>query len=40
MKDKSYIDQCIKTNDERAAYVAGKTLRKVHKKIGLTELIR
>ena len=40
MKDKSYIDQCIKTNDERSAYVAGKTLRKVHKKIGLTELIR
>ena len=40
MKDKSYIDQFIKTNDERAAYVAGKTLRKVHKKIGLTELIR
>ena len=40
MRDKSYIDQCIKTNDERAAYVAGKTLRKVHKKIGLTELIR
>ena len=40
LKDKSYIDQCIKTNDERAAYVAGKTLRKVHKKIGLTELIR
>lgn len=40
MKDKSYIDQCIKTNDEWAAYVAGKTLRKVHKKIGLTELIR
>ena len=40
MKDKAYIEQCIKTNDERAAYAANKTLRKVHKKVGLTELIR
>ena len=40
LKDKAYIERCIKANDEKAAYVANKTLRKVHKKIGLTEMIR
>lgn len=40
MKDKSYIDQCIKNNDDKARYFANKTLRKVQKKVGLTELIR
>lgn len=40
MKEKSYIDGCIKSNDEKASYMANKTLRKVHKKVGLTELIR
>ena len=40
LKDKAYIDGCIKENDAKAAYFANKTLRKVHKKIGLTELIR
>ncbi len=35
IKDKAYIDECIKKNDEKAAYVAGKTLRKVKKKVGL-----
>ncbi len=40
MKDKSYIDGCIKANDEKAAYVSNKTLRKVQKKVGLTERIR
>ena len=34
-KDKAYIDGCIK-----ASYFANKTLRKVHKKLGLTEMIR
>lgn len=38
--DKSYIDTCIKENDEKAQYFANKTLRKVQKKIGLTERIR
>jgi len=33
-KDKEYIDNIIKTNAERASYLANKTLRKVHKKIG------
>ena len=35
LKDKAYIDDCIKKNDERAAYVSNKTLRKVKKKVGL-----
>lgn len=40
MKDKSYIDSMIKANDEKASYYAMKTLRKVQKKVGLTERIR
>ncbi len=40
MKDKSYIDGIIKENGEKASYFANKTLRKVQKKIGLTEKIR
>lgn len=39
-KDKTYIDECIKENAEKASYFANKTLRKVHKKLGLTERIR
>ena len=38
--DKSYIDRMIKENDEKAQYTAMKTLRKVQKKLGLTERIR
>ena len=38
--DKSYIDSVIKANDEKAQYVSMKTLRKVQKKLGLTERIR
>ena len=38
--DKSYIDHCIKENAEKASYYANKTLRKVHKKLGLTEKIK
>ena len=40
MKEKTYLDSCIKANDEKAYYFSNKTLRKVHKKVGLTELIR
>ncbi len=36
--DKEYIDQCIRTNDERAARCAARTLRKVYRKVGLTEV--
>ena len=36
MKDKAYIEGCIKENDDKARYFAGKTLRKVQKKVGLT----
>ncbi len=39
-KDKSYIDQIIKNNGEKAEYFANKTLRKVQKKIGFPERIR
>ncbi len=38
--DKTYIDSVIKANDEKAQYVSMKTLRKVQKKLGLTERIR
>ena len=38
LQDKVYLEKCIKENAEKAQYVANKTLRKVHKKIGLTEL--
>ena len=37
--DKAYIDGIIKENGEKANYYAGKTLRKVQKKVGLTEKI-
>ena len=37
LQDKVYLEKCIKENAEKAQYVANKTLRKVHKKIGLTE---
>ncbi len=40
MADKAYIDSMIKNNDEKAQYYANKTLRKVQKKVGLTEKIR
>ena len=40
MKDKAYIESMIKQNDEKAAYYTNKTLRKVQKKVGLTERIR
>lgn len=40
MQDKSYLDSMIKMNDEKARYYANKTLRKVQKKVGLTECIR
>ena len=40
MKDKAYIESMIKQNDEKAAYYANKTLRKVQKKVGLTERFR
>lgn len=39
-EEKTYIDSMIKNNDEKAQYYANKTLRKVQKKVGLTERIR
>lgn len=37
MSDKEYLNSMIKMNDEKAAYYASKTLRKVQRKVGLTE---
>ena len=34
LKDKAYLESIYKAGDEKAAYVAGKTLRKVYKKVG------
>lgn len=39
-KDKAYIDSVIKNNADKASYFAGKTLRKVQKKVGFPERIR
>ncbi|HBA98108.1 MAG TPA: tryptophan--tRNA ligase [Lachnospiraceae bacterium] len=38
IKDKGYLDGIIKENDSQAAYFANKTLRKVHKKAGFTDM--
>jgi len=35
LKDKSYLDDRIRENDQKAQYMANKTLRKVHRKVGL-----
>ncbi len=40
LKNKDYVDTIIKTNAERADYLAMKTLRKVQKKVGFPERIR
>ena len=40
MAEKTYLDSMIEANDEKAQYYATKTLRKVQKKVGLTERIR
>jgi tryptophanyl-tRNA synthetase len=34
MKDKAYLESVYKTGAQKASYIAGKTLRKVYKKIG------
>ena len=38
MADKSYIEDILKTNAERAAAIAFRTLRKVYKKVGLYQV--
>lgn len=40
LSDKAYLDSMIKANAEKAQYFSNKTLRKVQKKVGLTEKIR
>jgi tryptophanyl-tRNA synthetase len=39
-EDKAYIDRIIRDNAEQASYYANKTLRKVKKKVGFTEMPR
>jgi tryptophanyl-tRNA synthetase len=38
MTEKTYLEERIRENDQKAAYAANKTLRKVRKKVGLTEV--
>lgn len=40
MKNKDYLDKCIKENGEKANYYATKTLRKVQKKVGFPVRVR
>lgn len=40
LSDKAYVDGIIKTNAEKAEYLALKTLRKVQKKVGFPERVR
>lgn len=40
IKDKDYLDGIIKENDDKARYFANKTLRKVKKKVGFTDIPR
>jgi len=40
LNNKDYVDSIIKTNAEKAEYMALKTLRKVQKKVGFPERIR
>ena len=39
MKNMDYIDRCIKENNEKARHVSGRTLAKVRRKVGLTDII-
>ena len=36
--EKAYLEECIKENDARASHTAMKTLRKVRRKVGLTDI--
>lgn len=38
MADKAYLEEVLKTNGQKASYVAEKTLRKVKKKVGFLEI--
>ena len=38
VKDKTYIDDCIRRNDEIARRASGRTLRKVRRKVGLLDI--
>jgi len=40
VQDKGYLDGIIKENDNKARYFAGKTLKKVRKKVGFTDIPR
>jgi len=40
LSDKSYLDSVLKSGADRAKYLAGKTLSKVYKKVGLVPPVR
>ncbi|MCR5623955.1 MAG: tryptophan--tRNA ligase [Lachnospiraceae bacterium] len=40
INDKAYLEEIIKKNDDKARYVANKTLRKLRKKMGFTDIPR
>ena len=40
MKDKAYLEGLCRSGAEKASYIAGKTLRKVYKKVGLVPAVR
>ena len=40
IKDKAYLETLCKNGAEKASYIAGKTLRKVYKKVGLVAAVR
>ena len=38
LADKGYVDGILRTGAERAAHLAGRTVRKVYRKVGLLQL--
>ena len=38
MADKAYLNGIYKAGAEKASYIAGKTLRKVYKKVGFYQI--
>ena len=38
LADKGYVDGILRTGTERAAHLAGRTVRKVYRKVGLLQL--
>ncbi len=39
LKNMDYIERCIKENNEKARHVSGRTLSKVRRKVGLSDIL-